>query len=86
MVFAFVSSVLLALCLYLILWRLSALTPAARQILRPFRVSMVAITLVSGLLLIMAGIISSALEVFFIIATTILVQRLYTLSSCIFSR
>ena len=48
--------------------------------------AMVAITLVSGLLLIMAGIISSALEVFFIIATTILVQRLYTLSSCIFSR
>ena len=47
---------------------------------------MVAITLVSGLLLILAGIISSALEVFFIIATTILVQRLYVLSSCIFSR
>lgn len=85
-VFAFVSSVLLALCLYLILWRLSALSPDARQFLRPFRLSMVAITLVSGLLLILAGIISSALEVFFIIATTILVQRLYTLSSCIFSR
>ncbi len=85
-VFAFVSSVLLALCLYLILWRLSALSPAARQFLRPFRVSMVAITAVSGVLLIMAGIISSALEVFFIIATTILAQRLYTLSSCIFFR
>ena len=85
-VFAFVSSVLLALCLYLILWRLSALSPDARQFLRPFRLSMVAITLVSGLLLILAGIISSALEVFFIIATTILVQRLYVLPSCIFSR
>ena len=85
-VFAFVSSVLLAVCLYLILWRLSALSPAARRFLRPSRVSMVAITVVSGLLLLMAGIISSALEVFFIIATTVLVQRLYTLSSCIFSR
>ena len=41
-VFAFVSSVLLALCLYLILWRLSALSPDARQFLRPFRLSMVA--------------------------------------------
>ena len=65
---------------------LSALSPAARRFLRPYRVSMVAITVVSGLLLLMAGIISSALEVFFIIATTVLVQRLYALSSCIFSR
>lgn len=83
-VFAFVSSILLALCLYLILWRLSALSPAARQFLRPYRIFMVAITIVSGILLMISGIISSALEVFFIIATTILVQRLYMLSSCIF--
>lgn len=83
--FAFVSSVLLALCLFLILWRLSALSPSARQFLRPYRISMVGITVISAVLLVIAGIISSALEIFFIIATTILVQKLYVLSSCIFS-
>lgn len=81
---AFLSSVFLALCLYLILWRLSALSPSARYVLRPYRISMVGITAISILLLIIAGIISTALELFFIIATTILVQKLYKLSSCIF--
>ena len=75
--FAFTSSMLLALCLYLILRHLSALSQASRRFLRPYRVSMVMIIAVSGILLVIAGIISSALEIFFIIATTILVQRLY---------
>jgi len=83
---AFLSSILLSLCLFLILWRLSALSPSARYFLRPYRISMVGIMIISAALLIMAGIISSALEIFFIIATTILVQKLYVLSSCIFSR
>lgn len=85
-IFAFSASILLVLCLYLILWRLSALSSGAGRLLRPYRVSMVIITIVSACLLVMAGIISSALEIFFIIATTILVQRLYVRSSCIFSR
>lgn len=77
-VFAFSASVLLALCLYLILWRLSALSQASRRFLRPYRFSMTVITAVSAILLVIAGIISSALEIFFIIATTILVQKLYS--------
>ncbi len=85
-VFAFLSSVFLALCLFLVLWRLSALSPSARYFLRPYRISMVGITVISAVLLAVAGIISTALEIFFIIATTILVQKLYVLSSCIFSR
>ena len=84
--FAFLASILLALCLFVVLWRLSALSPSARHFLRPYRISMVGITIISAVLLAMAGIISSALEIFFIIATTILVQKLYVLSSCIFSR
>ena len=84
-VFAFTASLLLGLCLYLVLWRLSSISEAAHKILRPYRISMVAITFISAMLLLIAGIISSALEIFFIITTTILVQRLYVLSSCIFS-
>lgn len=76
-VFAFGSSVLLALCLCLILWRLSGLSLAARRTLRPYRQGLTAILAVSALLLMIAGIVSSALEIFFVIATTVLVQRLY---------
>lgn len=84
-IFAFAASLLLGFCLYLILWRLSALSETAHRFLRPYRASMVMITFISALLLVMAGIISSALEIFFIIATTILIQKLYKLSSCIFA-
>lgn len=84
--FAFISSIFLALCLYMVLWRLSALSHRAGRLLRPYRISMVCITIISFGLLIAAGIISTALELFFIIATTILVQKLYVHSSCIFPR
>ena len=40
--------------------------------------AMVAITLVSGLLLILAGIISSALEIFFVLSLSLLCRRLET--------
>lgn len=75
--FAFTASLLLALSLYLILRNLSALSQASRRFLRPYRIFLAGIIAVSGVLLVIAGIISSALEIFFIIATTILVQRLY---------
>ena len=76
--FAFTASVLLAVCLCLILWRLSALSFSLRRALRPYRQAMAVILGVSMVLLFMVGIVSSSLEIFFIIATTILVQRLYS--------
>lgn len=48
--------------------------------LRPFRMGLIAITGISGLLLMEAGIVSTALEVFFILSTTVMVQRLWELS------
>jgi len=82
---AFTASLLLGLCLYLVIWRLSSLSETVWHSLRPYRISMAAITVISIFLLLISGIISSALEIFFITATTVLVQKLYTLSSCIFS-
>lgn len=75
--FAFVSSLLLLLCLYLTIWRLASLSEAARQLLRPYRAALIGITAISALLLLIAGIISTALELFFVVSTTLMVQQLY---------
>ncbi len=74
---AFSASVLLTLCLCLILLRLSSLSQAASSLLRPYRRSMAVIITVCAFLLVLAGIISSALEIYFILTTTILIQRMY---------
>ncbi len=76
-IFAFLSSVLLLLCLYRVIWMLSAASGDSRKFLKPYRITLLLITFISGLLLLMAGIISSALEVFFILSSAFLVQRLY---------
>ncbi len=82
--FAFVSSILVLICLYLTLWKLSALSQRVRVRMRRYRLWLIAITAISGLLLFIAGIVSSALEIFFIISTTILLQRLYEQFPCFF--
>ena len=74
--FAFVSSALLLFCMFLTVWKLSGRSWEARQLLRPFRGSLVLITGISGVLLAAAGIVSTALEVFFILTTTVVAQRL----------
>lgn len=74
---AFSASVLLTLCLCLTLRRLSSLSRSAFSRLRPYRLSMGVIIVVCAFLLLLAGIISSALEIYFIITTTILTQRMY---------
>lgn len=81
-VFAFLSAFCLFLCLWRFIWILYQYN---REKYRLFLIGLSGIALFSLLLFLAAGIISSALEIFFIITTTILVQRLYVLSSCIFS-
>lgn len=82
--FAFSASILILICLYLTLWRLSSLSQDIRTRMRPYRRSLVNITIVSAILLFIAGIVSSALEIFFILSTTILLQRLYQQFTCNF--
>lgn len=84
-VFAFLSAVSLLFCLYRILWLLSATSGDARRLLKPYRITLLLITLFSGCLLLSAGIVSSALEIFFILTATIMVQRLYRDFSQIFT-
>lgn len=72
-IFAFVAAVCLMLCLYLIVWRLYQ---TDKTLYRPYLKALVIITLFSAFLLVLAGIVSSALEIFFTISTVILVRRL----------
>lgn len=84
-IFAFAASVIFLLCLYLIVWKLSGLSKENRFLFRPYRIRLIFITLVSALLLLIAGIISTALELFFVIATTLTVQKLHHHCTCIFT-
>lgn len=72
-VFAFISSVCLMLCLYLIVWQLYQTN---KVLYRPYLIALIIITLFSAFLLALVGIISSALEIFFTITSTILVRQL----------
>lgn len=73
-VFSFVAAVCLMICLYLIVWDLYQLK---RETYRFYLTGLVGITLFSGFLLMLAGIISSALEIFFTVSTVVMVYRLY---------
>ncbi len=73
-VFAFMSAVCLMLSLLLIVW---GLYRQNQKKYRPYLISLAGIALVSVILLWLAGIVSSALEIFFTITSAILVQRLY---------
>ena len=75
--FAFAASILLLLTLYLVVWRLSGLSRSISLALRPYRFLLIGISLGSLLLLCIAGIISTALELFFVISTTVTIQQLY---------
>jgi len=77
LLFAFTASLILLLCLYLIIWKLSRLSDCFKMMLWPYRIFLIFITLFSILLLCIAGIISTALEIFFVVTTTLLVQQLY---------
>lgn len=73
-IFAFLASVCLMLCLYLIVGTLCRSDAATY---RRFMAGLILITVISIFLFWLAGIVSSALEIFFTISTVILVKRLY---------
>lgn len=71
--FAFMAAVCLMLCLYLIVRQLYK---TDKSVYGPYLISLIGITLFSGFLLILAGIVSSALEIFFTISIVVLVRKL----------
>lgn len=73
-VFAFMAAVCLMICLYLIVWKLYR---REKNAYRPYLAGLAGITLFSAFLLLLAGIVSSALEIFFTISTVVMVYRLY---------
>lgn len=74
-IFAFTASVCLLLCLCLTVWQLYQLEP---ETYLPFLGCLAVIALVSLFLFFLAGIISSALEIFFTITAAILTRQLYS--------
>ncbi|NBH74022.1 hypothetical protein D3Z51_18860 [Clostridiaceae bacterium] len=72
--FAFLAAVCLILCLARIVW---VLYQDNRKKYRPYLLGLVGILSFSVFLFFIAGIISSALEIFFTIALTLMVHRLY---------
>ena len=73
-IFAFSASVLLLACLYLIVWKLYCMN---REVYRPYFICLNIITVLSAMLLCLAGIVSSALEIFFTVSCTLMLIRLY---------
>lgn len=73
-IFAFTAAVCLTVCIFLILWALFRKNPSKYS---PYLRSLAAITAISALLLISAGIVSSALEIFYTIAAAVLVRKMY---------
>lgn len=71
--FAFMAAVCLMICLFLMTWQMYRLHPC---VFKPYLAALVGITVISGFLLVLAGIVSSALEIFFTISTVVLVRRL----------
>lgn len=72
-IFAFLAAVCLMICLYLIVWQLYRLSPNSYRF---YLGALIGITIISAILLVVAGIVSSALEIFFTISSVILVRRL----------
>jgi len=72
-IFAFLAAVCLVLCMFLAVWRLYQ-TDKKRY--RPFLTGLAGIVLFSLFLLVLCGIVSSALEVFFTVSSAVLMQRL----------
>ena len=81
---AFASAVLLLAVLYRVVWRLSDRSGAAGRGLRLYRIGLILVTAGCVLLFWLAGIISSALEVFFILSLTVWTQKLSGRIRCIF--
>lgn len=72
--FAFTASILLLLCIYMVVWKLYCIN---QNVYRSYLTGLNIITVLSAALLFLAGIVSSALEIFFTLSCTVLLQKLY---------
>lgn len=72
-IFAFMAAVCLLLCLFLMVWQLYKIDPT---VYKRYLTALIMIAVISAFLLMLAGIVSSALEIFFTLSTVILVRRL----------
>ena len=77
-VFAFLAAACLTICLFFIVLRLyQTAEPKNKTIYRLYLAGLAAIVLISGFLFVLAGIVSSALEIFFTVSATLMAYRLY---------
>jgi hypothetical protein len=74
-VLSFMASFSLLICLYMVIWKLYCMNQAEY---RPYLICMMGITMISAVLLIISGIVSTALEIFFILSCSALLQKLYS--------
>lgn len=73
-ILSFTASILLLICLYMIIWKLYCMN---QEVYRPYLICLLIITALSASLLFLAGIVNTALEIFFTLSCTLLTQKLY---------
>ncbi|MBW4844920.1 MULTISPECIES: hypothetical protein [unclassified Lacrimispora] len=73
-ILSFLASVSLLICLYMIVWKLYCMN---QEVYRPYLHCLLVITVLSAFLFFLTGIVSTVLEIFFILSCTFLLQRLY---------
>lgn len=73
-VLSFAASISLLLSLFLVIWKLYCMNRTAYRL---YFVSLLLITAVCAVLFFLTGIVSTALEIFFVLSSTFLLRRLY---------
>jgi hypothetical protein len=73
-ILSFLASISLLICLYMIVWKLYCMN---QEVYRPYLHCLLVITVLSAFLFFLTGIVSTVLEIFFILSSTFLLQRLY---------
>lgn len=73
-ILSFLASISLLVCLYMIVWKLYCMN---QEVYRPYLHCLLVITVLSAFLFFLTGIVSTVLEIFFILSCTFLLQRLY---------
>ncbi|WP_143321589.1 hypothetical protein [Clostridium sp. HBUAS56010] len=71
---SFMASISLLICLYMIMWKLYCMNKTAY---RSYLICLSGITVLSAFLLILSGIVSTALEIFFVLSCNMLLHKLY---------
>ncbi|HBE85682.1 MAG TPA: hypothetical protein DDW53_10050 [Lachnoclostridium sp.] len=73
-ILSFLASISLLICLYMIVWKLYCMN---QEVYRHYWHCLLVITVLSAFLFFLTGIVSTVLEIFFILSCTYLLQRLY---------